>query len=569
MIFKLFYIRDFVSAKEYIDSYYSDFDGDLVDYSGAWKETAALIDKIKEIASQRKKGDIFVFWIDALEYGDDECMPFLSGVSGNALTFENAYAMTPYTHPTLRTVFLGLRVVDDMSFKIPTITKENSGLLKTLEAANIDFTYYGHSPYIDQGLKGKESCVKQTPASTKYWNSINDIINSDNPKLCFAHSFWETHNPFLSVDIDNNYYSKNNTNAIEIMTQKETSFKYLDKQLEFYSSLLPESAVKIYMSDHGVTKYGRFHITLKIQGKDIPTGTEQRMFGNINFDKLVNYITDPEGFDYNTLFRNKLDIQDVDYYNFLHIGTALANSNAYKPEVLIGFRGVITQEDIYLRHNHGVEYFHKHVNDGVLFDPERVERLRELAGTGRVDIDKEEKFKYSRYTYKILERYFNRNGKYEEEKTRLIRKLFEDFDEDSGIAIYTGGETSFKLLIKIGLELCRKVKYIIDADSDCIAGKLGIEVIEPSQMYKYPIDIIIKTMNPGTLPRRGIVSYRSKETPPLGAASCTVIDLYEYLEQNGIKCTRDFWMYEHEDSDFDVGFPFLEVHQEATGIKLF
>ena len=569
LIFKLFYIKDFVSADKYINEYALHFNYDMIDYRSAWVEVLSLLEDIKQSLDCRKHSDIMTFLIDSVEYGEDKYMPFVGGMTEQALTFENVYTCTPYTTSTLISMSLGLKAIDDSTFDLKKISCDGSDFLSYLTSNKMNYKYYGMKyDKFDEQLSVPPELFNHT-ASMTYWDTINEMIQSDKSTFHMSHSLFETHAPFLSVDlVDDSFdWVTRSRAAKSLVLQAESSIKYVDKQIEFYTALLPSNMTKIYMSDHGRTKYGRFHTILKIKGDRFPIMLENRLFSLLDFGKLVNYIINPSDLKYNKLFEeDSYSIQDINYLD----GNVVAwnmGANKFKPELLMGYRGVVTETDTYLSYDHGVEYFHKHKNDNELFLPERVEYLRSLVSTVVINMEENKKFKYTKYLNMVVDRYNKRNSEYENRKAKLLKSLFEGFDNNLNIAIYSGKETSFKLLMLMGLDLCKKVSYIVDVEPDCIAGKLGIPVINPDNIGKIPIDIIIQTRHHSTPSRFGVGLYE-KENPVLGETDCNVIDIYSYLDNNGIKCTRDFWMLELDETDFDIDFPFLEVYKNMTGLKV-
>ena len=570
IIFRFFYIRDFLSMKKYINEYLANYSDEIIDYPRAWREISDLLSSIKNKLCSRFQNDIWIFIVDAIEYGEDAIMPFLKSVSLDSLVFENAYSSTPYTNPTRLSMFMGIKSIDDLSFKVSEITVNNSDLLKKIEEHGFDFRYFKIKSRISMDYKRHSTHRHQMlPASMMYWDAVNSAINSVKPVLYVVHGCCETHPPFLCADLHNVFYTTKEYHSRLIALQAECCAKYVDKQIEFYAGLLPTNMTKVYMSDHGKSKYGRCHATLKIQSPNIPKGSESRLFSLLDFDKLVDYIISPNEDSYCAMFRERLDIQNPNFHNPFTIAENMNPApDGFDTELLMGYKGVVTEQDLYVRYYHGEEYFHKHNNDGVLFSQKRADYLRNLVKPDIIDYEREDQFKYTKYTCKVIDRYRVRNSIYETQKTEALKSLFECLDDSLKVAIYTGRETSFKLLLRVGLNLCRKIDFIIDTEPECIAGRIGIQVIDPRNIATHNIDIVIKTIHPETPDRWGHMLYLEKENPPLQAGNYRIIDIYGYLEDRGIKCTRDFWRFEFIESDFDVGFPFLEVLEKKTGIKL-
>ena len=87
------------------------------------------------------------------------------------------------------------------------------------------------------------------------------------------------------------------------------------------------------------------------------------------------------------------------------------------------------------------------------------------------------------------------------------------------------------------------MKYIIDMDPNCLASKLGIKVVIPSEIANYSINYIV------------ISSYDyekqwSEELRILGKGDWIVRELYTELTNNGITCTKEFYKRDYIKSDF-------------------
>ncbi|MDR0220722.1 MAG: hypothetical protein LBI54_04865 [Lachnospiraceae bacterium] len=82
---------------------------------------------------------------------------------------------------------------------------------------------------------------------------------------------------------------------------------------------------------------------------------------------------------------------------------------------------------------------------------------------------------------------------------------------------------------------------------------MGIEVIDPERLSEYGVDVVVRLPHPNASEKvflgKGAIEER------LSGEGAKVIDIYEYLADNGVICTRDFWDRELTDEDIEVGFP--------------
>lgn len=116
---------------------------------------------------------------------------------------------------------------------------------------------------------------------------------------------------------------------------------------------------------------------------------------------------------------------------------------------------------------------------------------------------------------------------------QLIKKLMQSLPSEKKIALRGAGRHTDELLQCIRTEKHR-IKYLIDSNSYC--EKEGFIIIDPARIQDYDIDIVI------------ISSYRYRMDFLRELLNMRedflIIDLYDYFAQNGIICTREFYLYD-------------------------
>lgn len=103
-----------------------------VDYEKCWNEIEDLFDRIRKAITLKNQKHIIIYWLDALSYEHVEKMEYLQERRNHSLYFRNAYTVTPYTNPTFRAMFCGVRQVDDLGYRISYFGLDNSHLLKDI-----------------------------------------------------------------------------------------------------------------------------------------------------------------------------------------------------------------------------------------------------------------------------------------------------------------------------------------------------------------------------------------------------------------------------------------------------
>ena len=84
---------------------------------------------------------------------------------------------------------------------------------------------------------------------------------------------FNTHYPYFSFGYTDKYFTPANyipgmpreDYKQKMSRQHDEALEYVDKYLKYYADILPENVIKLYMSDHGHTYYGRYHVVMKLQ----------------------------------------------------------------------------------------------------------------------------------------------------------------------------------------------------------------------------------------------------------------------------------------------------------------
>lgn len=555
IIFDCTYARDFITLKKYIDLFSEQYAGEEGNqYLVFYKEVEKLLSQIKLALANRSQRDCIMIWLDMVEYGEDADMPFLYGLNASSLVFQNMYTVTAYTSHTLKTIFAKSRLVEEEAYKLAPLGRENSMLLTALEQRNYKFQYYGidelavrfEGAYKAEHLYNLRGSVTQT-----YWDIIGDILrhNTEEAFFCVLHELMSTHTPFVSMGLTEETYICHDPRPGEQLVgdrygvQPMESRQYVDRQLEFFGELLPEKMLKIYMSDHGHTFFGRYHCILKVQQEQIKPQICDDLISWYDADKLILGLIDGKSVDKLEIQNDYVVIQDTEYYGRDFIVENLKNRKISRPLLdSYGFQGVVTKEDLFIRYNTGEELYQKVCNDECMVTDERLDYLRSVTSKKRIDLSAEEKFRYSRLVQQVMDRCRMRTAERQKEKIDIIRNVFTGIPEEEIWAIGGGGLSSLRLLMLLDEKSRKKVRYIIDEEKECYAGRIGVKVISAEDTGDCRIDKVV------------IASFEQHQEQKQSKAKgfkAEIVDLYDVLELHGIACQDDFYNLEYAEEDFE------------------
>lgn len=425
LIDSLLVLKDFKTSFYYIEEYINSG----FDLYGIYEELKQSLFKmfniIKKTLEYRKRQDIIMFWIDAVPYEKLSWLPFVYSKKDHTCFFKNAYTTTPYTHPTMHALFQGALRLENYSITQEEIDETNSEVIQDIQEANYSFFYAGYAgnKHISAKYRGENSSIevnmiRMVSACKVYWEVMCCLLNSKNPVYCIAHSVAETHEPYMSLFLENNRSYK--TSEVLEQKQNKKSYSYLNEQLEFYSNLLPDDMIKIYMSDHGNLlkldtwqfREQRIHPFFLVEGKNIQANIINDIFSYINFKYIIKYILYEDERYLKKAISEYSVIEDVDRYSLKYINSLLHSGNI---EHGMAYRGVVTNSDKYIRLANGKEFYFilpdesKNLIDYSRFS-DRIAELSKIAGDYFLDLDDYPEFEHSKKLY-IDKRQSNRKEK--------------------------------------------------------------------------------------------------------------------------------------------------------------
>ena len=416
LINSLLVLKDFVSAFKYIDIYINNKYSNYMVYSDVKNNLKQLINSIKHYINNQNLNHIIMYWIDAVPFEKLKYIPYLHNKKDESLFFERVYSSCPNTHPTMHTIFQETQRIDDYLFSKKKISEENSKLLREIRDAGYEFKYIGHVAdnhiekeyiYLEDESVFDDDKFSFSMCDT-YWKMLQKIIDTKVPLFVIVHTICETHRPFISFGVGENYSYKFKE-AIN-SNQIECNYKYINEELKFYNEIIPNNIVKIYMSDHGINfmrnewnflerKIRTFCI---IDGGNIKPAKIEEILSYKNMIYVIKFIlTNEKGYIQKAVDKYAL-LQDVDLYNKSRVNKTIKENNHIYG---MAYRCVVTKFDKFIKIANGKEIYYKLENENInLIDcaeyKDRIEQLRRLAGNYFLNIKEIPEFANALKLYK-------------------------------------------------------------------------------------------------------------------------------------------------------------------------
>ncbi len=395
-------IFDFINFKKFANKYILCKYPGYKDIQMAIEEIVQILDNIKTRLKKRKQRDIITVWNDQLDYSWLQYAPYMYKLSRNSMFFENAYTMTPFTVPTFLEMFLGMKPIDNEIYHkpFPVISSFNSNMVKEIEDSGYKFIYIGDEG--DSKLFEKEYVVTNYTYSSSCFGCISllqKLLNTEEPVFVILHVSEETHNPYMSGELDDAKYYEwprfGGDPEEKALEQRKKSVRYWDKQLEFYMDFISDRSIRIFMSDHGarynfqpIYKEPTTHIIFFITGAGVSDIRCSKLFSLYNFHKVAKCVIN-NNYNEEEIFSDYVLIQETSIFNKTAIQYYFEN-NAI--ECSYGFRAVRTKEELYVKLSSGKKYYYllpdEELNCIEQADPGRLKWLDGLAGDTFEDLSK-------------------------------------------------------------------------------------------------------------------------------------------------------------------------------------
>lgn len=422
-------IRDFENAFRYMEKY-MEKGFQHFDFSGLERDIKELLGRIKNRLAEDKRRNIIIRWFDALRYDEWEDMPYLFQMSEKGMRFQNAYTVMPYTSATMRTILTGKYLMNDKIYEISQFGEDTCSLLRDLDNQGYRFCIIDSLRFTknfdERYVTHKSLSAEYTVYPLLEWTGLCEILESDpQKKLCLLiHELPETHQPYAggNASVLNTFDTttdgtilKNNYWTSGMITQIDESRRYVDNIFRFYKEMESESAVDIYMSDHGkfgrygkrekTTDYENVHICLAAVGEGVAPGCEEGIFSLINFRQLIQYVIKPTKINKENCFSDYAVIQQLPVYNVYAVRRFLTTQIDLTG--LMQTTGIITDKEMLLEFADGKReyYFLKDLDldrSGEQQYQERIQYLHNLHRTKIIDVFHDDFFAASIMLYRRL-----------------------------------------------------------------------------------------------------------------------------------------------------------------------
>ncbi len=527
-------LRDFVNAFYYMEIYVGSRYSEADRINRCRSELEDALRSISDYAKKKNQNNIILYLLDALDYIDYHNISFLDKRSKDCLVLDYSFTVTPYTSSSIRSMFCHEKVIENEFYKKGLMDENNSILLSELKKRNYDFLYLSpENKYLfaDKYATKKGRAVS---ASLLNWMLIREICDAQRPTVFLCHEIYSTHPPFIGGTYKGDEPIMIQGYDYRSAFQKKSGHEYISGQMEFLYTVIDDSKIDVYMSDHGgaANNADKYHTTFMVRNGKL-SGNENRLFSYYDFSQLICALIDDSREEYNKAFSDLyVSIEDEDYYNY----SRYVNSVVWgfcDLNFLMAYRGVHTKDGVYLKRRDGKTFYHRVTRNGMLNSEnlinempfEEKAKLDKAAGDFFADMNNDH-LKWAKVVYEYaVPNYRKRIKEIRNKLTKTLKQLL----SSNKVAIRGGGKHTEELL-----KLINGYSNIVCIIDNNKTGDInGIPICAEKDIHQYLYDFIL------------ISSYKFRNEFIKGCRqyckSDQIIDLYYKLEERGYNIHQNFF----------------------------
>ena len=543
-------LRNFLLAQETLEKILNSNIDESRMYERAWLEIQKLLLDIK-FKLKNKSENIACLWVDCVTYEELEQMPFVKSLQDKSIWFSNMISVTGYTSETLRTMFLGKRLLDDNTLSVDIMDETNSPIINNLRDQGYAVKFVG--PDIGKSFPSEYSAYtirnkkfpRIYPSSCLLWESLRQLVLYDEKMFIMTHLCLETHTPWYSININDPLLLLS-----DMTNRKSFGYSECDRQLGYYTNFT-KSMTTVVFSDHGgMDFFPRQHIVFSICGEQYVPRDITGLCSNIDFHKIIADLLKKRNVDECALRRDYVEIQ----------GTNARGGNAiqwcldlgYMPQAGLkfqspynGYKGVVTNDYVYVytkerewlqeRKNLFQPRWYRCLED--ICDETLLLKFRNLSSDGLPSNMQENDY------YKKLDKIYHNARSRNEKKVLIANKLVSKFD-GMRMAIYAGGIDSREFYYMLNIQNRKRILGVLEVTENCPCNELNIPIIDMRAEDAYCMEVIFVTSPIDVQP---ILEEFKK-----GGSPTIIVSFYDYLKDNGVVPKTDFWKYEIDKGDLSA-----------------
>lgn len=405
----LLLIRDYPHVLSLIDEY--DINHTDAILQNLKKELLAVFSQIRDCVKKQKKQHVMMYVIDALKYAEIENMPFLRKIAHDNFSFETYMSQYNNTRESVMTMLTGYKIAEDRLYNRRYFNKEDGVLLPYLAREHYKFNFIiDKTDYAFIKINDMDRLCTSEIAPEVYFEGLCEILESEQNKFNYMHCIAEVHPPFWNPLFDKKLNGGEREYSFEeYKAQYCSSQKYVDEIIWFYYKICEGTNItQIILGDHGSCheerwldlfchnksslgnqKYDREMINppLIIADRNIGKGSNTNIVCNYSLAMIIRKLLEKDisAKELTELDDKYVRLACIPVYNKECINRYIDRGD---PQMLYGFVGIWTKQEVYIEREDGECVFLIHGNKNNLISQSRFQdkilQYREMLNMDRV-----------------------------------------------------------------------------------------------------------------------------------------------------------------------------------------
>ncbi len=405
----LLLIRDYPHVLSMIDEYDTNQTDSVL--QNLKKDLLEVFDQIRECVKKQKKRHVMMYVIDALTYEESGNMPFLRKIAHDNFSFETYMTQYNNTRESVMTMLTGYKIAEDKLYDRRYFSKEDGVLLPYLVREHYKFNFIiDKADYAFTKINDMSRLCTSEIAPEVYFEGLCEMLESEQNTFNYMHCIAEVHPPFWNPLFEKELNGGEREYSFEeYKAQYCSSQKYVDEIIWFYYQICEGTNItQIILGDHGSCheerwldlfchnksslgnqKYDREMINppLIIADRNIGKGNNTNIVCNYSLAAIIRKLLEQ-----NISVEELVKLDDkyvrlacIPVYNKACINRYIDRGD---PQMLYGFVGIWTKQEVYIEREDGENMFFIHGNrNNLVFQSnfqDKVLKYREMLKLDRV-----------------------------------------------------------------------------------------------------------------------------------------------------------------------------------------
>ncbi|MCX4374775.1 MAG: hypothetical protein OSJ61_01250 [Lachnospiraceae bacterium] len=349
------------------------------------KELLELFSQIRKYLNKQENRHVMMYVVDALTNEEVQNMPFLKQIANDNFSFETYMTQYNNTRESVMTMLTGYKIAENKLYNRRYFDKKDGVLLPYLARENFKFNFIiDKIDYAFIKINDMSRLCTSENAPEVYFEGLCEMLESGKSTFNYMHCIAEVHPPFWNPLFEKKLNGGEREYSFEeYKAQYCSSQQYMDEIIWFYYKICEGTNItQIILGDHGSSheerwldlfchsknslgnqKYDREMINppLIIADRNVRKGRNTNIVCNYSLATIIRKVLE-----------KSISVKDLTEWDDKYVRLAcipVYNKECISryidrgdPQMLYGFVGIWTKQEVYIEREDGERLFLIHGN---------------------------------------------------------------------------------------------------------------------------------------------------------------------------------------------------------------